>query len=357
MQNHTIQPSASGIGRHAWAVALAVVMVFSGLARAQLEPVRTYCGINREIPVVVTLPEGQAGEPTIVLYTAQGERVAQASVLAGTVDLATFFPILWGQREPRLLYAQLYAGDPRQAASGQADGQATAAPGQAPQAQAVGSPLVLQPMVTPKRAVLVGGRLQWQEGQSVFSGLRVYVDKLLRLETTEGPMVFVLRPDEAPNTVWHIRQLVEGGFYTDIPFHRVVPTHPSGQPFVIQAGDPTGTGSGGPGVFIDLEPSELVHDFGVLSMARTQDPDTNGSQFFIALSKEATVHLNGQYTAFGQAVEGARAILAVEQTPLADVRMGRPANPPRILSAAMVQAPPFGQGREPVRRPSPPAER
>ncbi|MEO1279514.1 MAG: peptidylprolyl isomerase, partial [Planctomycetota bacterium] len=186
---------------------------------------------------------------------------------------------------------------------------------------------------------------------------RIYVDKLLKMETTEGEAVFRLRPDEAPNTVWHIRELARGGFYTDIPFHRVLPTHPSGKPFVIQAGDPLGEGGGGPGVFIDLEPSELMHAFGVLSMARTNDPDTNGSQFFVALSSEATVHLNGAYTAFGEAVSGAETIIAIEQTPLADTRLGRPANPPRIVNAELIDAPPFGTGPEPVQRPAPSRER
>ena len=170
-------------------------------------------------------------------------------------------------------------------------------------------------------------------------------------------MVFRLRPDVAPNTVWHIRELARGGFYTDIPFHRILPTHRSGKPFVIQAGDPTGSGSGGPGVFIDLEPSDLEHKFGVLSMARTGDPDTNGSQFFVALSREATVHLNGLYTAFGEAISGADAIIAIEQTPLADARMGSPVEAPRIISAELIDAAPFGTGPKAIERPTSSGER
>lgn len=325
------------------ALALIMMAALARPATAQLTPDRTYYGIEREIPVTVALPDGQDGEPTIVLFNARGARVARATVLEGRVDLATFFPILWDQREPMVLYAQLYAGAP-------------AAEGQADEGTPVGPPLVLQPLVTPKRAVTAGNRVQWQDGPTVFSGLRIYVDKLIRFETTEGEMLFRLRPDEAPNTVWHIRQLVEGGFYSDIPFHRVVPVHPSGMPFVIQAGDPTGSGMGGPGVNIDLEPSELTHAFGVLSMARGPNPDTNGSQFFVALSREATVHLNGNYTGFGEAVSGAEAILAIERTSL-DPSTGAPIQAPRIVSASMVDAPPFGTGPAPVTRPVDPGER
>jgi len=328
-------------------LALLLVIVFAvapDAAVAQVTPDRTYYGHGREIPVSVAVPAGSEdadGEVNIVLFDAAGNRVARAAVLPGAVDLASFFPILWGQNEPKVLYAQMYVGE---------EGDEDARP--------AGSPLVLQPLLTPMRAVVNADRsIRWQEAPQLFSGMRLYVDKLLQFNTTEGEMLFRLRPDHAPNTVWHIRHLVEGGFYTDIAFHRVVPTHPSGKPFVIQAGDPAGNGMGGPGVAIDLEPSELNHDFGVLSMARGPNPDSNGSQFFVALSREATVHLNGAYTAFGEAIEGAQAILAIEQTPLEDSRSGKPVDAPRIISAQMIDAPPFGTGPSPVQRPESSGER
>lgn len=325
----------------------ATVLLIAPAADAQLSPDRTYYGIDREVPVTVALPGGEEGEATIALFNARGDRIAQANVLAGRVDLATFFPILWDQQQPTVLYAQLFG-------SGQG---ASGAP--------IGAPLVIQPLITPRRARSDESgqsripEIVWNDNdyRPLFSGIRVYVDRLLKLNTTEGEMVFRFRPDEAPNTVWHIRELARGGFYTDIPFHRVLPTHRSGKPFVIQAGDPTGTGSGGPGVFIDLERSNLEHKFGVLSMARTNDPDTNGSQFFVALSREATVHLNGRYTGFAEAVSGAEAIVAVEQTPLKDPARGSPVNPPRIISAELIDAPPFGTGPEPIERPQASGER
>jgi len=317
-------------------VLLAAVVVLAGAMRAfgQVQPDRTYYGIDREIPVTVRVPADAQGEPAIVLLTRDGEERARADVLAGKVDLAAFFPMLWEREDPELLYAQLVVDGRR-----------------------IGPGLVLQPMVTPRRATpgRQGGRpaIQWRSQGDVYSGLRAYVDQLLRLRTTEGEVLFRLRPDHAPNTVWHIRELVRGGFYTDIAFHRIVPEHPSGHPFVIQVGDPVGSGSGGPGVFIDLEPSELEHRFGVLSMARTSDPDTNGSQFFIALSREATVHLDDNYTAFGEAVAGAEVIAAIASTPLADAASGRPEQAPRIVEATLVNAPPRGEGRQPASRPTP----
>lgn len=337
--NRALAGTLTGL-RAVAAVAVALALL-PATTFAQLTPDRTYYGIDREIPITVTMPEAQDGETSIVLFNARGDRVARAAVLPGRVDLATFFPILWDQKVPIVLYAQLFVE-----AGGNEGEQANGTP--------FGAPLVVQPMLTPKRATASGNGIEWNESPRVFSGLRIYVDKLLKLDTTEGTVVFRLRPDEAPNTVWHIRELTAGGFYTDIEFHRVLPTHPTGKPFVIQVGDPVASGNGGPGVFIDLEPSTLVHDFGVLSMARTPDPNTNGSQFFVALSPEATVHLNGVYTAFGEAVEGAGTIVAIQNTPLSNARMGTPVEAPRIRTAELVDAPPFGTGPEPVKRPTDP---
>ncbi len=103
-------------------------------------------------------------------------------------------------------------------------------------------------------------------------------------ETNLGEIVIGLRPDEAPNTAWNFRELVDGGFYDGTIFHRVVPQSRDGDPFVIQGGDPSQSGEGGPGYWLPLEPSGLAHDFGVISMARADDPDSAGSQFFICLS-------------------------------------------------------------------------
>ena len=111
-----------------------------------------------------------------------------------------------------------------------------------------------------------------------------------------------LYPEIAPNTVNNFISLIKKGFYNGVIFHRVI----SG--FMLQGGDPDGTGMGGPGYSIKGEftgngfKNDLDHTPGVLSMARTMAPDSAGSQFFI-MHKNAS-HLNGQYAAFGKIIEG-----------------------------------------------------
>ncbi|MFD3155509.1 peptidylprolyl isomerase [Haloimpatiens sp. FM7330] len=114
-----------------------------------------------------------------------------------------------------------------------------------------------------------------------------------------------LYPDTAPNTVKNFISLINKGFYNGICFHRVIPG------FVIQAGCPQGTGVGGPGYSIKGEfasngfKNDLKHTEGVLSMARTMQPNSAGSQFFIMVG--AAPHLDGQYAGFGKVVEGIEA--------------------------------------------------
>lgn len=111
-----------------------------------------------------------------------------------------------------------------------------------------------------------------------------------------------LYPDTAPNTVRNFISLIKSGFYDGLIFHRVIPG------FMIQGGDPQGTGMGGPGYSIKGEftgngfNNPLKHDKGVLSMARSARPDSAGSQFFIMVAKAP--HLDGQYAAFGKVIEG-----------------------------------------------------
>lgn len=325
---HLVKPRAGG-----FAAATAIVALATSASHAQLTPDRTYYGINRAIPMTASVPSGEEGELFIdLLAPGTAERLQTASAVAGPVDLAGLFPLLWTTQNPRTLYAQLRVAE-----------------------KPIGPAVVLQPLLSPERATLDQQTRQvvFTRPQTVYAGLRAWVDQHVILSTTEGEIEFRMRPDHAPNTVWNFMHLVEGGFYTDIAFHRIVPTHPSGQPFVIQAGDPTGQGSGGPGYAIDLENSRLPHQFGVLSMAREGDPNTNGSQFFICLSRPATQHLDRAYAAFGEAVRGAEVIVAIERTPLEDAQAGRPRNPPKITSARLTPAPPYGTGPEPVKRPQP----
>ena len=127
-----------------------------------------------------------------------------------------------------------------------------------------------------------------------------------------GSIVMELYPDIAENTVNNFISLVKSGFYDNNTFHRLVPG------FVLQGGDPTGTGSGGPGYHIKGEFSsngyknDLKHTEGIISMARSQDNDSAGSQFFIMLG-EAT-HLDGAYAAFGKVIDGMDTVKRIEKT-------------------------------------------
>lgn len=115
-------------------------------------------------------------------------------------------------------------------------------------------------------------------------------------------MIAELYPEIAPKTVANFTKLVEDKFYDGLIFHRVIPG------FMIQGGDPDGTGMGGPGYSIDGEftsngfKNDLKHTVGVLSMARAMDPNSAGSQFFIMAADSP--HLDGQYASFGKVIEG-----------------------------------------------------
>jgi peptidyl-prolyl cis-trans isomerase B (cyclophilin B) len=191
---------------------------------------------------------------------------------------------------------------------------------------------------------------------SPLSGFRLERDRDVIFETTAGTIRFAMRPDEAPNTARNFVELAASGFYDATIVHRIVPADRNGLPFVIQGGDPTGTGDGGPGYDIALEPSKLAHDFGVLSMARNDWPDSAGSQWFIGLSREATARLDGQYCAYGYAVEGASAIVAISDGEVADAATGRPKSPHTVTRAFVVDAPPWtpgvGRGDARVTRPT-----
>lgn len=117
-----------------------------------------------------------------------------------------------------------------------------------------------------------------------------------------GDIKAELYPEVAPITVENFVKLAGSGFYNGLTFHRIIPG------FMIQGGDPEGTGMGGPGYSIKGEfaangvPNSLIHTRGVLSMARSMNPDSAGSQFFIM--HEDAPHLDGQYAAFGKVIEG-----------------------------------------------------
>ena len=127
-----------------------------------------------------------------------------------------------------------------------------------------------------------------------------------------GKMVAELYPEVAPNTVNNFISLIKKGFFDGLIFHRVIPG------FMIQGGDPQGSGMGGPGYEIPGEftangfQNDLKHDRGVLSMARSSNPDSAGSQFFIMHKKSP--HLDGAYAAFGKITEGMDVVDKIAET-------------------------------------------
>jgi len=122
------------------------------------------------------------------------------------------------------------------------------------------------------------------------------LENTLYLDLSYGRVVIQLRPDKAPKTVARIKELARQHFYDGTPFHRVIAD------FMAQGGDPTGTGTGGSGKTLPAEFSDLKHERGTVSMARSSDPNSADSQFFICFAPAP--YLDGQYTAFGQVIEG-----------------------------------------------------
>ncbi len=115
------------------------------------------------------------------------------------------------------------------------------------------------------------------------------------LDTSKGPIRLQFFPDVAPGHVANFLGLAKIGFYNGVTFHRII------DGFMIQGGCPQGTGTGGPGYQIKAEFNPTPHEAGVLSMARTGDPNSAGSQFFVCLGKHT--HLDRQYTAFGKVAD------------------------------------------------------
>ncbi len=151
------------------------------------------------------------------------------------------------------------------------------------------------------------------------------------LETNRGRIELLLYPEKAPKTVENFIGLVEKGYYDGIIFHRVIPG------FMIQGGDPTGTGRGGSSLWGKPFEDEFSPDLrfdrpGLLAMANA-GPNTNGSQFFITTVK--TPHLNDHHTIFGEVVEGYDVVQAIEKAPAG--RGNRPQTEQKILKAILIR--------------------
>jgi peptidyl-prolyl cis-trans isomerase B (cyclophilin B) len=143
------------------------------------------------------------------------------------------------------------------------------------------------------------------------------------IETSAGTMELEFFPDKAPGHVDNFVELAEKGFYDGTVFHRTIPG------FMIQGGCPQGTGTGGPGYSIDAEFNDTPHVRGVLSMARSQDPNSAGSQFFICHGDAK--FLDRQYTAFGRLTAGDDVLDKIAKAPTHKGGEGsKPVQPVRI---------------------------
>jgi len=147
------------------------------------------------------------------------------------------------------------------------------------------------------------------------------------IKTSEGDMVVQFWTDAAPDTIENFKKLARQGFYDGTIFHRIV------KEFMIQGGDPNSKdpakedsyGQGGPGYNLNAEFNDHSHDRGVISMARGQDPDSAGSQFFICLGP---VHrLDHQYTTFGKLIKGQDVLGKIGEIPVTKNSMGEPSKP------------------------------
>jgi len=151
------------------------------------------------------------------------------------------------------------------------------------------------------------------------------------LDTTLGKITLDMLPEVAPGHVKNLLALTKIGYYDGLVFHRVI----SG--FMIQGGCPEGTGTGGPGYTIKAEFNATRHEPGVVSMARTSDPDSAGSQFFICLEK--VPHLDRQYTAFGKTADAESLAVVKKIGAVEKGAQDRPKTPVTITKATVVEKP------------------
>ena len=157
------------------------------------------------------------------------------------------------------------------------------------------------------------------------------------IKTSEGEMVAEFWSDVAPKTVENFKKLASSGFYDGTAFHRIV------KGFMIQGGDPntkdlakeSSYGTGGPGYKVAAEFNEKLHDKGVLSMARSGDPDSAGSQFFVVLGRAP--HLDRQYTAFGKLIKGEDVLMKIGDTPVVAGNGGERSKPTKRVTVESIK--------------------
>ena len=158
------------------------------------------------------------------------------------------------------------------------------------------------------------------------TGMAQDLANVVYLELEHGKVVIEMKPEHAPQHVKRIKQLIKEKFYDGLKFHRVI------EDFMAQTGDPLGNGTGGSGVNIPAEFNSLPHIKGTVSMARAQDPDSADSQFFICFKESS--FLNGQYTVWGQVIEGMEFVDKIKRGTGSN---GMVDNPDKIVSMRLAQ--------------------
>jgi cyclophilin family peptidyl-prolyl cis-trans isomerase len=300
---------------------------------------------NGPIEVLVQAPEGH-GPLAIVVLDRAGNAQERISVTPGTVDLAPLATAL--ERADRALWLQLTEDEravgqplwfvPLRAAPPVRTVRSIRASTQQPYQRVVGWG---DRAYDPNDSETAAAMPSWSAPDPIVtSGFRIEPAQIAVLHTGQGDIRVAFAPDAAPATVENFLRLAREGFFDGTTFHRVVPLDREGRPFVIQGGDPTGTGDGGPGWNLALEPSDLTHDRGVLGMARGDDPHSAGSQFYISLSREGTARLDGQYCTFGMMLDGWDTLDRIAAGEIGDATTGRPAEPVRIERVELLPAPP-----------------
>lgn len=316
---------------------------------ASLECARRFHRAQEPVEVRVLAPSTH-GRLTIEVLDTKGKSLGDLGVTPGIVDIRSMIPTM--DTFSKAVWVQLFED-----------------------AKPIGAPIVLEPLrsapsvrtmrglrkdsnepytrvvgwgdrlLNPADQEVVAASAQWIASEPiVLSGFRTEMDVDAIMVTDAGPIRIALAPDAAPATVRNFVTLADQGFYNNTVFHRIVPMNREGQPFVVQGGDPTGTGDGGPGWNLALEPSDLPHDLGVVGMARGDEPHSAGSQFYFALSREGTAKLDNQYCTFGFVVSGRDALQKIAQANIADATTGRPTSAPKIQYVEIVPAPARARG-------------
>lgn len=183
----------------------------------------------------------------------------------------------------------------------------------------------LASLLFPLSLAISFGQADKSEKPKVESPTSGSTNEVAVIKTSQGEMVIEFWPDVAPKTVENFKKLARQGFYDGTAFHRIV------KGFMIQGGDPlskkddSAVGTGGPGYRVKAEFNERPHVRGVLSMARSSDPDSAGSQFFVCLAPAPS--LDRQYTAFGKLIKGDDVLGKIGDTPVSASSQGERSKP------------------------------